>query len=203
MNINARGLFGKTMLLNSISYMYETENNVIPKEQRLQFMDFLITQGADLNPKTDCWTEVPILGAASSKIGPDIIELFLKHGVDINSAHSSTGLTAFHLAAWNGYQNTVNFLVKQKNIQLNKQDKEGKTPLIGAAFREYAKVVKTLVKNGADASIQDESGRTALEYTFSCGTEEKGWETINKLLKYNKQARKELYSRHYGKKAWL
>ena len=75
MPVNARGLLGSTMLLHAMAYVHETDTNKIPKEKRLEFVDFLISKGAELHPSTDSWTKVPVLAAQFSNIGPEFLDL--------------------------------------------------------------------------------------------------------------------------------
>lgn len=186
-NVNVQGALGYSMLLHAISYLHETKDNKIPQETRLEFIEFLIQQGADLNPKTDRWTEVPMLIASSSNIGPEIIALFIKYGADVNITHF--GISALHLAALNGHLDTVNFLLNQKNIKINVTDKAGRTPLIEAVFGGYTKVVEMLLKHGADITIKDCSERTALDHAISSSFEDgewrDKWQTIKILLNYD------------------
>lgn len=183
MNINEQGTLGYSMLIHAVSYMYETKDNKIPREQRLVFIKFLIKKGAELQPKTDDWKKVPILHACTSAIAPEIIELFIENGVNINTTHLSNGANALHIAAWHGNARLVTYLLNQKNIQINRKDVEDRTPLIRAAVWCHAKVVKELLKHGADIRIKDCSGRTALDYALRSSTEEhKKSQTIKYLM---------------------
>ena len=58
---------------------------------------------------------------------------------------------------------TVMLLTKVLMLEINKQDKHGKTALHYAAVQVLPKVMKYLVDAGADWSVIDEKGDTALE----------------------------------------
>ncbi len=176
------------MLLHAMSYLHETDDNKIPKEQRLQFVDFLIKNGTQLEPKTDSWQNIPMLKAVNSNIGVEFIDLLINHGANVNITHPYNDCSALHLAAWNGHVKVVNFLLRQKDIQINVADNEGRTPLIKAAFWGYIKVVKELLKHPVDTTVKDSSGRTAFDYAISCSEEnewKKGVETMKCLLTYD------------------
>lgn len=52
----------------------------------------------------------------------------------------------------------------KSGIDYNKQDSEGKTPLIEAAYDGNEPVIEILLDNNADATVEDNSGNTALDY---------------------------------------
>jgi ankyrin repeat protein len=188
MNINEKGKLGYSMLLHGISNVHEKFMPKIPVRKRLEFIEFLIKSGAELNPKTDNWMEMPLLAATFSEIAPDIMELFVKYGVDINMQHQGHG-SVLHLAAWNGRHNLVKFLVKQPTIKVDVTDTDGETPLMKAAFWGYAKVIKILAKHGADVTKKDNANRTALDYALKCSRSEKyrnRIKTIKNLLRYDR-----------------
>ena len=54
-----------------------------------------------------------------------------------------------------------------------------RTPLISASMRGHAKVVAELVRRGADRSLSDEEGKTALDYARENSHEE----VVNQLDK--------------------
>ncbi len=60
-------------------------------------------------------------------------------------------------------------LLVAADADLNKEDKDGDTPLILAAVEGHAKTVKMLIENGADLNKKDKDGGTALIYAASYG----------------------------------
>ncbi len=187
-SVDTKGFLNYTMLGHAISYLHETQQNVIPKEQRLDFIEFLLQKGASLNLPVESWVEVPFLNATSSNIAPDILALFLKHGAEVNTAHQ--GWNALSLAAWNGRIDVVKFLLAQPTINIDSVDHEGCTPLMRASFWGYANVVDELLKNGAKADIKDHSERTVLDYVMPQYSDEslyseKRLETLKVLAKYD------------------
>ena len=61
---------------------------------------------------------------------------------------------------------TVKLLTKVLTSDINKQDKYGRTALHYAAVRVLPKIVKCLINAGADWSVRDQGGDTALEYAL-------------------------------------
>ncbi len=60
----------------------------------------------------------------------------------------------------------LNYLLQNK-VDINAQDKEGKTALMFAVTKRCPSAVEFLLKNGADINIQDNAGNTALMYAVS------------------------------------
>jgi len=50
----------------------------------------------------------------------------------------------------------------KSGVDVNIQDKEGRTPLMLAVYENFLMVVKTLIDAGADINIKDNDGRSAL-----------------------------------------
>ena len=61
---------------------------------------------------------------------------------------------------------TVMLLTKVLTSDINKQDKYGRTALHYAAVRVLPEIVKCLINAGADWSVRDQGGDTALEYAL-------------------------------------
>lgn len=78
-------------------------------------------------------------------------------------------MNALHVAANAGLEEMTQVLLLEYPELLNQQDSWGRTPLYIAAHQGFIEVVRVLLKNGADPSIEEESfpgvfkgGRTAL-----------------------------------------
>lgn len=70
----------------------------------------------------------------------------------------------------NGHFSVVQFIVEnllQPIESMNMQDSDGRTPLHEAAFRGYARVVRYLVRAGADTSIRHNGDGDALSDAVS------------------------------------
>ena len=86
---------------------------------------------------------------ACEKGNKDALTALLDIGMDINIQESKAGKTALHIAAEQGNVAVVRFLVKQRDIDLEKKTYDGATPLIGAYHRKYSNVVGALRNAGA------------------------------------------------------
>ncbi len=187
MSVNEKGTLGYPMLVHAITYLHETQDNKTTDEKRLKFIEFVLSKGAQLHPKTSKWIAVPILQAATSSIGPDAISLLKKYGACVNFSHPYNGMTPLHLAAYNGKSSVVEYLLNQEDIVINPRDNEGATPLISAAFWGYWKIVKMLVDAGAKKDFKDKHDRSALDYAKRCfATEERAnGEKTRNILEQN------------------
>ena len=92
---------------------------------------------------------------ACEKSNKDALQALLDIGMDINIQESKAGKTALHIAAEQGNIAVVKFLVKQRDIDLEKKTYDGVTPLIGAYHRKYSNVVGVLRNAGAVMNKRD------------------------------------------------
>ncbi|MDR0516829.1 MAG: ankyrin repeat domain-containing protein [Fibromonadaceae bacterium] len=81
-------------------------------------------------------------------------------GVDVNAKNSS-GFTALHAAAKNGYVEVSKLLIS-KGADVNVKMDSGYTPLHAAVMSGYVEVSKFLVSVGADVNAKDNNGDTTL-----------------------------------------
>lgn len=81
-----------------------------------------------------------------------------------------SGLTPLHYASRNGHSECVKLLLEKKyECEVNARTKSGNsTALMRASATGEAEIVEMLLKAGADASLRDDDGETALHkaYTF-------------------------------------
>jgi ankyrin repeat protein len=106
-------------------------------------------------------------GHESSEIDrAEVVRLLLQAGADPNITDEE-GNTALIDAAWDA--DAVLLLIRA-GANLNAQSKKGYTPLINCAQPEVARV---LLAYGADPSIRDANGKTALELARQYGMKEK------------------------------
>jgi ankyrin repeat protein len=74
--------------------------------------------------------------------------------VDINASNiHDEGWTALHYAAHEGLDETVEFLIRKCNANVNVTSTNGRTPLHIACNRQNRKVIERLLLGGANANL--------------------------------------------------
>lgn len=141
----------------------------------------LIDAGADVN-KQDNIEDSPYL-YASAQGKTEILAYIIENAEPNQSIYNRFGGNSIIPAAEKGHLDNVKILLADGKVDINHQNNYGYTALIEAvALRDgskvYQEIVSELLKNGADKTLKDNSGRTAEDYAS-----EKGYETILKLLK--------------------
>jgi len=131
-DVNAGDESGITSLHRVVYWSYK---NVV---------EFLLTEGADVNARTGAVRERPYIAW-----GPE-------YGWCIGS-----GVTPLHQAVASGDPNVVNALIAH-GADVNVLDESGRTPLHHAGARTNADIVGLLAVTGADVDVQDELGATPL-----------------------------------------
>jgi len=117
----------------------------------------------------------------------DLAEEVINCGVDVNSQHSTLGMTPLHRAAWSGDVNLMSLLLsKGANVESmtfeQTNAKKGKeTPLHIAASRGHFDAVQLLLSHNADAKAISAEGKTPLDYARESGSNN---DVIKLLLKW-------------------
>ncbi|WP_433685687.1 ankyrin repeat domain-containing protein [Nocardia sp. CA-119907] len=123
----------------------------------------LIAAGADVNAKDDLEDSAYLYAGAEGL--DDILEMTLRNGADLRSTNRYGG-TALIPASEHGYVATVRMLI-EAGVDVNHINNPRWTALheaivYGDGSERYQRVVAALLDAGADPSIRDGSGRTAL-----------------------------------------
>ncbi len=117
---------------------------------------FLLENGADPDAcKTNILTEAITKGQAK------IVELLLQHNANPNIRIGAFQRSYLHMAILNEHTELVSLLLKTQ-IDVNIQDKKGRTPLHEAANMGFLKIIKDLISAGAKVNVQDRYGMTPL-----------------------------------------
>ncbi|KAJ5817313.1 hypothetical protein N7447_009546 [Penicillium robsamsonii] len=101
--------------------------------------------------------------------GPEL-EIPQSHNDDtvlelITSARSDKGwISTLHIAAQKGNERIVRVVLLRGNMDANKQDSDGRTPLIHAIIENHDSVVRLLLSHGARIGVYDCDGRSALHW---------------------------------------
>jgi ankyrin repeat protein len=135
----------------------------------------LIRGGADLNAKRRDG-RTPLILAVAGKHA-DTARLLIDKGADVN-ARDDLLITALMFASYNGMTETVGLLI-DKGAAVDRRNVLGMTALIYTAkypagspelSRSRGDAAKRLIAGGADASIKDSEGSSALSYAGKSGS---------------------------------
>jgi ankyrin repeat protein len=106
----------------------------------------------------------------------DVVKALVDHEAHLE-AHTPEGLTVLMAAAQKGKLDVLKVLLGSKRTKVNAKTDGGQTALMYAAAAGNADAVRALLAAGADASIADGQGLTALKIA-----EAKGKKDAAKLL---------------------
>ncbi|XP_076676943.1 uncharacterized protein LOC143373497 [Andrena cerasifolii] len=93
----------------------------------------------------------------------DVVKYSIKNGYNVNAVNELEA-TPLHLASLHGNLHVVEFLTKEKGVDINAVDKNNFTTLTFAAVKGYVEIVKILLSNGARVDIGTDEGATPLHY---------------------------------------
>lgn len=152
----------------------------------LRSVERKIKNGADVNAKDD-YGYTPLMEASWNSKNSDIIDVFIKHGADVEARDDSGGMTPLMFGArWNKNPDVINVLIKH-GADVNAQDKNGMTPLMHAAVKintclfPNVYTIDILIKHGANVRDRDNKGDTALLHAMQYGGNH---ETVDALVKH-------------------
>eukprot|EP01120_Amphizonella_sp_Union-15-10_P017248 TRINITY_DN9531_c0_g1_i2.p1 TRINITY_DN9531_c0_g1~~TRINITY_DN9531_c0_g1_i2.p1 ORF type:complete len:167 (+),score=21.89 TRINITY_DN9531_c0_g1_i2:43-543(+) len=90
----------------------------------------------------------------------EVVKYLIENGADINLLDYSES-HPLHLAAENGKNDVVEYIIKDLHVDANILDYDGNTPLIRAVCRQQKSTVELLLKLGANKSIKNSNGKDA------------------------------------------
>ena len=109
------------------------------------------------------WT--PFLKACREFYEPEVIELFLKYGANINCKNKD-GETQLHIMAHHRSSYDCLELLITNDANVDAQDNDGWTPLMNAVHHPQAMMCKDLIRGlaeNSDTSIKNNEGKTAYD----------------------------------------
>ena len=99
------------------------------------------------------------------------LEEMMNHNVDIECVDED-GQSLLHGAARNGYEKIARMLLNEKVLNVDVRDKCSMTPMHDASRYGKAAVAAVLLENEADASLEDQFGRTPFIVAWQYGRED-------------------------------
>ena len=127
----------------------------------------LVDQKADVNVRNAKGDTLLITAALAGD--PEVAELLIKGGADVNLKSSKDGLTPLMIATYNGDMEIIDLLLNNK-ADVNAVNQEGQTALFLAVERGDLDVAKKLCEKGVDVNYRDpKQGLTALLLAASLG----------------------------------
>jgi ankyrin repeat protein len=99
----------------------------------------------------------------------DVVKLLIEGGADTSKQDIQSQGTALLHAAYSGHLDVVKVLLETSNAELNTMGQQAITPLLGALNKEHVEIATYLVASGADITLADEDGDTALHLAAQKG----------------------------------
>lgn len=172
--------------------------------QNYQLADWLIKRGADITIPANVYGlsglvngMTLVMRAAGYSNVPNFQELdyLVKHGADVKST-DSTGRTALHyIRGWgcidnkdignNSSRECIAFVDQliENGIDVNRQDKSGTTAMMNATNYCSSSAVKLLLSYGANATLKDKLGKTAMDIAMERATQSGQNSPCNEVIK--------------------
>jgi len=163
------GLLVFTMAAGACFAITNDELFAAIKAKDAQKVKALIAGGADVNAEAENIFgvhNITPLSYAISERNPEIAELLVENGANVNYKHPMGGGTVLSDAAQDGFTNLVKLML-EKGADPSVVDMMGFTPLQEATYFGHTDIVKLFLDRGAPVDTQDESGLTLLQYAAS------------------------------------
>ncbi len=164
--VDSRDSWGRTALL------------IATYHNSLEAARFLIGAGADVNAKDNRQDSPYLYAGAEGRL--DILKMTIAAGADLASTNRYGG-TALTPAAHHGHVEVVRYLLTT-DVDIDQINHLGWTALLEAVILgdggpSYQRIVTLLVDAGADTSIRDGNGKTALD-----NAQARGYSAIIEIL---------------------
>ncbi|HNF57917.1 MAG TPA: ankyrin repeat domain-containing protein [Leptospiraceae bacterium] len=143
------------------------------KNEDIKMLNFLLKlNGIDINKRDNFKLKNPPILYAAQKGNVQVIELLHTHGANLNSASEgkNKGNTALLIAAWDGHNELVKYLLKN-NVNINQVDNNGYTALIKACIKNNFSLIQLLIQHKANPFIKDRQNRMAISYLSDSNSE--------------------------------
>jgi len=117
-------------------------------------LEMLCNYGADYSKITNNGQNVLHLAAQGGMVESFI---YFQSLIDINCIDEKQS-TPLHWACYMNNESIVTFLLAQQNINVNSKDEQDQTPLHLATTYGHTKLVKKLLRGGAEPKIKNKNG---------------------------------------------
>lgn len=136
---------------------------------RIDHMEKLIAEGADIHFDPDGKWIFPPLFAAAFAGQMDVLRFLAKQGFQLDSRTVGNGENAIHFAVLGGHVETVRFLI-ESGAEAGAVNNDGDSPLLWAAGGGHAEVVAVLIaQEEVDVNRKDRLGRAPLIWAIDRG----------------------------------
>lgn len=136
-------------------------------ERDLAAVNAFLSGGFDANVRNESDGRTALISAAA-RGQLEIVNTLVRGGADVN-IKDNAGYSAFFHAIEARYDDVADFLLSQKQLDLNAQGKNGVTALMSYVWRDRKDAVETLLERGADVNLADNDGDTALHGAAKLG----------------------------------
>lgn len=147
--------------LNTLNEKGETALIVALREDSLKVANFLLTQRSVKVELRNAQGESPLMIAAiKGHLG--LAQRLIQRGAEVNK----TGWTPLHYAASRAEPDSVEMarLLLEHHAYIDAESPNRSTPLMLAAMYGHANVVRLLLEEGADPSLRNEQGLSAIDF---------------------------------------
>ena len=154
-DVNARTVAGETPLM--VAAWYNGNSRILKS---------LLAAGAEVDARDDEGRTALVIAVSSSGSDPtEQISALMEGGADVQVRAGEDGATALMYAArYNPYATWILRTLVDAGVGLDARDKRGWTALMrSAAHGADSDVVESLLDLGADVSLQNDAGQTALD----------------------------------------
>lgn len=134
-----------------------------------KIVSLLLAKGANVNEKSGLWyPSNPLLAAIRHEQRPEIVEILLSAGADVNFQGDRNFQSPLIAAAERNAEGLIELLLKSDNVDVTLKDAQKRTILHHACERGLIATVRSLLGNEAiDANVLDGGSQTPLHVAIN------------------------------------
>ena len=183
-------------ILNNMDSNGDYMLNVAVIEGNIEIVEYLVSQGADINIK-DGSGETPLqIAIHEGKL--ELINFFLSKKADVNMKDFFNE-TSLHEAVNKGEIEIVKLIVAH-GADLNAKNNLKETPLFYAVKNNYSDIAKYLISKGSEVNTKDLGGRSPLHEAAYQGSLDTVKYLISKGARVNAKDKYDIYPLHVAAK---